>query len=227
MKHCRAALIPLLLALMGIAVTHLYFERGMWKLHLRSMAANAGRLQAVDDFRRHSYSYYRVDGKGSANFSGRLIDGVELWDYPSDSENPFHGPGTLSAETYVDSFNDEMRRRIQTLQPPPSAVRKRAEDLRSENWEDREKAARMLGAMGKAAREAIPDLIVAMRDEKPEVRAAAASAIGRIGASDHNDQAIVALEELRKTPNAQMQEITSRALDNLKKSRGTNPYDAK
>lgn len=217
MKHIRSILITLLIVLMALTISHLYFERALWKLNLELTAADAGRLHAAERFQWRSYLYYRVDANSGANFTGELIDGLELWNYPIDFDSRFRRPGILRAETYVNAFNVEMRRLVSALEPSPSAIKMRSHELQIEDWKRRQNAASMLGMIGDAAKDAVPDLIVATRDEVPEVRATAAWALGEIGPGAHNDEVVTALEEIKKIPNAQMQAIASKALEKFKR----------
>ena len=61
--------------------------------------------------------------------------------------------------------------------------------LKSANPASRRVAARLLGQLGRLAKEALPDLSLLLQDEDPQVRDAAAEAIKRIEADEKTDTA--------------------------------------
>ena len=68
-----------------------------------------------------------------------------------------------------------------TQDPPPDPLGVLVEALKSEDQQDRARAARELGSMGVDAGRAIPVLLEALRDRAVKVRTAAARALGRMG----------------------------------------------
>jgi HEAT repeat protein len=71
--------------------------------------------------------------------------------------------------------------------------------------------------MGPEARDAVPGLTGALKDTDPQVRSAAAHALGALG-SDAKE-AVPTLQSLLKDPNGQVREATAAALRRIKKTR--------
>jgi HEAT repeat protein len=98
--------------------------------------------------------------------------------------------------------------------PEPVAILIRA--LKSENQDDRARAAQALGGMGPDATHAVPVLLEALRDREGEVRNNAAQALERMGPT-----AQAALAAAVKDPDPIVRRIAAEALARiLKRKRG-------
>lgn len=194
------------------AVMFLFTERLFWKMELRSAASDEGRLEAREDFQHERFQYLIADPNGYFNFTGELKDGIEIWNHAYAESFPVGTPFRVHAESYILAYNGNMERYVRGLDAPPSAVEHRSAELRHEDYKVRERAAKFLGMMGPQARDAVPPLIVATQDDYAEVRARAVWALGRIGPSDHSEEATRALELVRERLDQKTQELISRAL---------------
>ena len=197
------------------ALSFLLTERIFWTRELKRAASDEGRLEAREDFQHGRFQYLIADPSGYFNFTGELKDGIEIWNHAYAVSFPISTPFRVHAESYVLAYNGHMERYIRGLDVPPSAVEHRSAELKHEDHKVRERAAVYLGMMGAQAKEAIPHLIEATRDEIVEVRAQAAWALGKIGPGDYREEVIRALELIREIPNSKMQEIGSRALEEI------------
>lgn len=206
------------------AVMFLFTERLFWKMELRSAASDEGRMEALEDFQHERFQYLISDPNGYFNFTGDLTDGIEIWNHAYAVSFPFSTPFRVHAESYVSAYNGHMGRHVEGLDARPSAVVRRSAELEHEDWERRLRAGRLLGMMGPQARGAVPHLIVATQDEYPEVRARAVWALGRIGPSDHSEEATQALELVRERLDQKTQELISWALKEVG-ARGVEPRD--
>ena len=190
-------------------------ERNFWKMQLTWGASDEGRLRAGVDIQHERFQYLILVPGGYFGFTGELKDGIEIWNHGYVVSFPFTAPWRVYAESYVSAYNGHMERYVRGLDVPPSAVEHRSAELKHEDHKVRERAAVYLGMMGAQAKEAIPHLIEATRDEIVEVRAQAAWALGKIGPGDYREEVIRALELIREIPNSKMQEIGSRALEEI------------
>jgi HEAT repeat protein len=87
------------------------------------------------------------------------------------------------------------------------------EALRDPCFTVRCSAARALGELGEAAREAVPDLIEALADPEPGVRDAAAAALGALGRTAK--LALPFLAEALHDPNRFVRQAAARALEQI------------
>lgn len=197
------------------ATSFLFTERYFWKWQSEWRGGKEGRLAALYDIQNERFQYLVLDPSGDFDFTGELEEGVEIWNYAYAEQFLYTTPRRVPAEAYVSAYNELMRRHVRRLDKPPSAVEHRSAELKHEDHKVRERAAVYLGMMGAQAKEAIPHLIEATRDEIVEVRAQAAWALGKIGPGDYREEVIRALELIREIPNSKMQEIGSRALEEI------------
>lgn len=194
------------------AVQFLFAERFFWMREVRWAATDEGINAAGQAIHNERFQYLILDPGGYFSFTGELKDGIEIWNHGYVVSFPFTTPYRVHAESYVSAYNDHMESYVRRLVIPPSSVERRSEELKHEDYERRERAARLLGMMGEQAKDAIPHLIEATSDEYVEVRARAAWALGKIGPGDYREEVIAALEVVREIPNSTMQGIASRAL---------------
>lgn len=208
-----------------IASFFLFSEWDDWKRQSEFRGFKEGLLAAPYDIQNERIQYLVLDPIGKiedidfadeSDFTGELEDGVEIWKHGYAGPFFLTTPRRVHAEAYVSAYNDQIRMHVQRmtrLDKLPSAVERRSAELRGDGR--RVRAAKLLGMMGTQAREAIPSLIAATSDESAELRAEAAWALGKIGPGDYREEVIAALELVLEIPNSTMQEIASRALDEI------------
>jgi HEAT repeat protein len=85
--------------------------------------------------------------------------------------------------------------------------------LKSEKVAERAAAARILGELGPAAKEAVPDLQAALGDADKDVRHAAARSLGDIGKA--SKPAVKALAKTLKDPDASVRQASAYALGRI------------
>ena len=85
--------------------------------------------------------------------------------------------------------------------------------LKSEKVAERAAAARILGELGPAAKDAVPDLQAALGDADKDVRRCAARSLGDIGKA--SKPAVAALGKTLKDPDAQVRQASAYALGRI------------
>ena len=106
------------------------------------------------------------------------------------------------------------------LCPPVSArpevgkdVKELVVTLKSEKVAERAAAARILGELGPAAKDAVPDLLAALGDADKDVRRCAARSLGDIGKA--SKPAVAALGKTLKDADAQVRQASAYALGRI------------
>lgn len=98
-------------------------------------------------------------------------------------------------------------------QDPVKDVQELMVTLKSEKVAERAAAARILGELGPAAKEAVPDLQAALGDADKDVRRCAARALGDIGRA--SKPAVAALGKTLKDGDAQVRQAAAYALGRI------------
>jgi HEAT repeat protein len=96
----------------------------------------------------------------------------------------------------------------------PKDVQELMVTLKSEKVAERAAAARILGEMGAAAKDAVPELQTALGDEDKEVRRSAARSLGDIGPA--SKPAVAALGKTLKDSDPQVRQASAYALGRIK-----------
>ena len=99
-------------------------------------------------------------------------------------------------------------------QETPNGVQELLVTLQSEKVAERAAAARILGEMGPAAKDAVPGLQAALGDGDKDVRRSAARSLGDIGTA--SKPAVAALGKTLKDPDPQVRQASAYALGRIK-----------